>query len=142
MDTKKKNKLLQVRMSEAEIEELKKTAEFWGMDNVSDVIRHSINLFINATKKQPHSSDYVKTCDASSMLWVSKMLCNSFDIQEYFSEEGEKEDLNTILLDLYNNGEFNSLKKCVLDSITHDLNFNNELDPTVKEALNNLLNNK
>lgn len=30
MDTKKKNKLLQVRMSEAEIEELKKTAEFLG----------------------------------------------------------------------------------------------------------------
>lgn len=142
MATEKKNKLLQVRMSEAEIEELKKTAEFWGMDNVSDVIRYSINLFINATKKQPHSSDYVKTCDANSMLWASKMLCNSFDIQEYFSEEGEKEDLNTILLDLYNNGEFNSLKKCVLDSIVHDLNFNNELDPTVKEALNNLLNNK
>lgn len=142
MATEKKNKLLQVRMSEAEIEELKKTAEFWGMDNVSDVIRYSINLFINATKKQPHSSDYVKTCDANSMLWASKMLCNSFDIQEYFSEEGEKEDLNTILLDLYNNGEFNSLKKCVLDSIVHDLNFNNELNPTVKEALNNLLNNK
>lgn len=142
MVTEKKNKLLQVRMSEAEIEELKKTAEFWGMENISDVIRHSINLFINTTKKQPHSNDYVKTCDASSILWASKMLCNSFDIQEYFSEEGEKEDLNTILLDLYNTGQFDSLKKCVLDSVLHDLIFNNELAPNVKEALNNLLTNK
>lgn len=135
----KKDKILQIRITDSDYEDLKRKAETQGI-NVSELIRNSVN-FISVKpneEEKKKNADYVKTCDASSILWASKFIVNEFDIQSFMQEE-KKEDLDSILLDLYNKKSFESLKKIALNSILHDLTFNDDykldkdLEKTLKE---------
>lgn len=131
---------LQIRMKEGELEELKQKANIYGMKNVSELVRTAIDLLTEVSDKSESAEDYVKTCNSSSMLWLAKFICNEFDIQEYLKKENpEKEELDKILLDLYNKGTFESLKKAVLKSILDDLSFNNKPNKETEKILKEIL---
>lgn len=133
----KKDKLLQIRITDSDYEDLKRKAETQGI-NVSELIRNSVNFIsIQPNEEEKNkSSNYVKTCDASSILWAAKFIVNEFDIQSFIQED-KKEDLDSILLSLYNKQIFESLKKIALNSILHDLTFNADykLDKDVEKTL-------
>ena len=90
----------------------------------------------------PCGGKYLANTDINWIKSIGYKVKGIYDGMDFEIEIKEYITKTHMLTIIYNNGEFNSLKKCVLDSIIHDLNFNNELDPIVKEALNNLLNNK
>lgn len=138
-----KDKILQIRVSEQELEDLKGFTDKIGFKNVSDTVRESLKVFVDIKEREPrYSENIVKANNASNMLWSARFLCNGFDIQEYFlndekevPEEYKDTDFNSMLIAMHDDGYFNSLKKCVLECIFNDLAFFNNIDEDIESLI-------
>lgn len=141
-----KDKILQIRMSEEEIQDLKNFTEKIGIKNVSDTVRESLKAFQIVKERSPEmNKNMIKINSSNSILWQSRFLCNGFDIQEYFQsdkkevpEEYEGTCFDEMLLRMYDDGYFDALKKCVLESIYNDLMMSNNIDEEISNLMKNI----
>ena len=141
-----RDKYLKVMMTEEELNEVKEFTKKIGFKNASETARESLKVFKAIKEKEPKDADnFVKMNDASCILWASRLLCTGFDIQNYFSDDKKEVpeeyggmDFDTMLVNMYNDGYFDSLKECVLASIYHDLIFSNEINEKTRNLIKNI----
>lgn len=137
----KKDKLLQIRISDDYNEKLKKLAIERGI-SVSLLVRNAIE-YIPGTETEEEIKkglDYAKTCNSSSLVFGLKDIIDMIK-QEYNYEFNYVPPANEILIDMYDKEIFKNLNNIAMKSITDRLVLdpNYRLDKNTEKILKDLI---
>lgn len=139
-----KDKLLQVRMSEKELEDLKKFTEQIGFKNTSETVRESLKAFTVIKEREPEGNDYAKYCDSHALLYSIKHISKEVDMDKYvenplkFFLRGVDEEVKLKNIELYDSGIYETLKETALRSVYNDLLYNRELSDKMKSLIKDI----
>lgn len=131
-----KDKILQIRISEDYHEKLKRLAIERGID-VSTLVRSAVEYIPGTSTEEEIKKglNYVKTCDSSSMLLALKNISDVIR-EQYNYEFDYKLPEDKILLDMYNEDIFRGIKQITLNSVLHNLEYDNyKLDKETEKIL-------
>lgn len=142
-----KDKLLQIRMSEKEVEDLKLFTEQIGFKSVSDTVRESLKAFIVIKEREPEGDDFTKYNDSSAILHSINIINNNIDVSDYMVNLLEyfqngftvDESLQAKNIELYDSGIYETLKEMVLKSVYHDLLFNRKIDDNISKLIKSIV---
>lgn len=146
-----KSKILQVRMTEEELQELKEFTESMGLKSSSEAVREGLKIFINMNErclKGQDAIDATKISNSSNILVASRGLCDWFELEKYLVGEIEQSkipskyqnmDYCNTLIAMYDNGEFNNIKFSVLSSIHNDIMLGIDISKENKELIEKII---
>lgn len=133
----KKDKLLQIRVSENFYEQLKKNAEVGGV-KVSELVRDAIESI-----PTPINEDMIKKGKIHTIAGVIWSIVNStsrlrenYDYEPSFNIPEEE-----TVLKMYDDDTFNEIKISVLNYIVSEINIKNKIDSKTDAAIKNLIKN-
>ena len=132
----KKDKLLQVRISPEYYESLKDSAKERNM-NVSLLVREAIMQYIPATLTNKEK-DLGKISHMARMIWTLANINPAIKEQYNYDISWHLPD-EQILIDMFNDNAFKSIKLQAISSIIGEIMLNDSLDKEIDEAIKKLI---